>query len=110
MLKQFLQVLLLLVCAVYPYSLHAKMLTTEEAAEAAANFFNAGNISRLSSPSAFELVYTSQKVTEHLFIMYLMPRMDKDLSSYRLMTRQSRLLDTPMSLHMCQMKYLMSLQ
>lgn len=61
MLKQFLQVLLLLVCAVYPYSLHAKMLTTEEAAEAAANFFNAGNISRLSSPSAFELVYTSQK-------------------------------------------------
>ena len=61
MLKQFLQVLLLLVCAVYPYSLHAKMLTTEEAAEAAANFFNAGNISRLSSPSAFELVCTSQK-------------------------------------------------
>ena len=38
MLKQFLQVLLLLVCAVYPYSLHAKMLTTEEAAEAAATF------------------------------------------------------------------------
>ena len=109
MLKQFLQVLLLLVCAVYPYSLHAKMLTTEEAAEAAANFFNAGNISRLSSPSAFELVYTSQK-SDGTPIMYLMPRMDKDLSSYRLMTRQSRLLDTPMSLHMCQMKYLMSLQ
>ena len=37
------------------------MLTIEEAAEAAANFFNAGNISRLSSPNAFELVYISQK-------------------------------------------------
>ena len=29
MLKQFLQVLLLLVCAVYPYSLHAKMGAVE---------------------------------------------------------------------------------
>ena len=110
MLKQFLKVLLLLVCAVYPYSLHAKMLTIEEAAEAAANFFNAGNISRLSSPNALNWCISHKKVTEHLFIMYLMPRMDKDLSSYRLMTRQSRLLDIPMRLHMCQMKYLMSLQ
>lgn len=110
MLKQFLKVLLLLVCAVYPYSLHAKMLTIEEAAEAAANFFNAGNISRLSNPDAFELAYTSQKVTGHLLIMCLMPRMVVDLSSYQPMTRQSRLWDTLMSLYIYRMKYLMSLR
>ncbi len=61
MLKQFLKVLLLLVCVGAPCHLHAKILTPEEAAKIATDFFSAGNVSRLSDIDALKLVRTSKK-------------------------------------------------
>lgn len=61
MLKQFLKVLLLLVCMGVSCHLHAKILTPEEAAKIATDFFSAGNVSRLSNIDALELVRTSKK-------------------------------------------------
>ena len=61
MLKQFLKMLLLLVCASAPCNIHAKVLTPEEAAKIATDFFSAGNVSRLSNIDALQLVRTSKK-------------------------------------------------
>ena len=61
MLKRFLKVLLLLVCTSGPGCLHAKVITPQEAAKVATDFFSAGNVSRLSSIDALELVRTSKK-------------------------------------------------
>lgn len=61
MLKQFLRMLLLLVCASAPCNIHAKVLSPEEAAKIATDFFSAGNVSRLSNIDALQLVCTSKK-------------------------------------------------
>ncbi|SHJ14451.1 C10 family peptidase [Bacteroides stercorirosoris] len=61
MLKQFFKMLLLLVCASVPCNIHAKVLTPEEAAKIATDFFSAGNVSRLSNIDALQLVRTSKK-------------------------------------------------
>lgn len=61
MLKQFLRMLLLLVCASAPCNIHAKVLSPEEAAKIATDFFSAGNVSRLSNIDALQLVRTSKK-------------------------------------------------
>ncbi len=61
MLKRFLKVLLLLVCTSGLGCLHAKVITPQEAAKVATDFFSAGNVSRLSSIDALELVRTSKK-------------------------------------------------
>ncbi len=61
MLKQFLRMLLLLVCASAPCNIHAKVLSPEEAAKIATDFFSAGNVSRLNNIDALQLVRTSKK-------------------------------------------------
>lgn len=61
MLKHFLQVLLFLWCVGCPFNLHAKVLTPEEAAKTATEFFSAGNTSRLGNSDALELAHTAKK-------------------------------------------------
>lgn len=61
MLKQFFKSLLLLMCVCVPCGMQAKTITSEEAARIATDFFSAGNVSRLSSIDALELVCASKK-------------------------------------------------
>ena len=61
MLKHFLQVMLLFWCMGFPFSLQAKILTPEEAARTATEFFSAGNISRLGNSDALVLAHTAKK-------------------------------------------------
>lgn len=61
MLKHFLQVMLLFWCMGFPFSLQAKILTPEEAARTATEFFSAGNVSRLGNSDALVLAHTAKK-------------------------------------------------
>lgn len=109
MLKRFLKVLLLLVCTSGPGCLHAKVITPQEAAKVATDFFSAGNVSRLSSIDALELVRTSKKVTGLLFIMFLMLGTVVALLLYRLTIKLFRLWGTLMRLPSWLIRFPMSL-
>lgn len=101
MLKQFFKSLLLLMCVCVPCGMQAKTITSEEAARIATDFFSAGNVSRLSSIDALELVCASKK-SDGTPVYYVFNAKDsRGFIIIRLTTMLFLLWATLMSRHSC---------